>query len=124
MSSLGYVEFQHSLKTLSTTTEVRQLILDKLKDIPQLQTLKFCPELLLFICNLIENAVQDRKIKKIDKKEFVISIVSEIFSLSEEEKPIYDNMIEFLHNNKKIKKVDLLKITCYSVWGWMKRRVL
>jgi hypothetical protein len=57
----------------------------------------------LYICNLVEHLVAENRF---DKKKIVITIISSIFNLNLNEVEVYNNMIEFLHSNKLIKKVE------------------
>jgi hypothetical protein len=77
---------------------------------------KFDNEFLLLVCNLIEHLVV--KGDKLDKKELVLEIVSQLFNLDELDKATLSANIEFLHSNKQIKKVSYYKLfrTCLGEW--------
>jgi hypothetical protein len=55
---------------------------------------------------------------KLDKKEMVLEILSQLFNLDEHEKSTLSTNIEFLHANKQIKKVSYYKLfrTCLGEW--------
>ena len=57
----------------------------------------------LYICNLVEHLVAENRF---DKKKIVITIISSIFNLNLNEVEVCINMIEFLHSNQLIKKVE------------------
>jgi Rps23 Pro-64 3,4-dihydroxylase Tpa1-like proline 4-hydroxylase len=124
MDSLAYVDFKHNLKRLQTEAELKEMITTKIREIPTYQALKYDVELTLFICNLIENATKDKNVKKFNKKDFVINVMSELFTLSENDKKILGDQIEFLKANGKIKRVGYIKILRTYFYGWAKRKLL
>ena len=68
-----------------------------------LKKYKFDAEFLLYICNLIEHLVGNNKI---DKKKLAISILNSIFTLNLNEIEMLSSLIEFLHSNQLIKKIE------------------
>ena len=115
-SNIDYLEFKFKLRELITNDDISKVILKKIKEIPNYETLKLDVELTLFLCNLCENIIADKGLKKFDKKAFVINLIKDLFSeLSEEEIALYDGQIEFLWNNKRIKRVSLFRIWSYYI---------
>ncbi len=121
---LSYVKFKRNLERVHTEAEIKKLIVEKIQEIPEFITLKFDPELTLFVCNLIENGVYEKRIKKIDKKRFVLDVLKTLFGYNDDEVKQLDTQIEFLHANKKIKIVNL--VTKYSVYfyNWLEKKIL
>jgi hypothetical protein len=112
--SLDYLEFKHNLKELITNEDIKKLVVSKISQIPNYESLKLDVELTLFLCNLCENIVADRSIKNFDKKAFVMSLAKELFAdLSEDEIALYEGQIQFLWNNNRIKRVSLFRIWSY-----------
>ena len=68
-------------------------------------SLKNDPELLKFVCKMVENTVK----KDIDKKELVLEIYHKVFSLNDTEKKYIGEQIDFLCNNDLISKVHGIK---------------
>ena len=68
-----------------------------------LKRYKFDGEFLLYICNLVEHLVGSNKF---DKKKLVLNIVGSVFNLNLNETEVISNLIEFLHSNQLIKKVE------------------
>ena len=58
---------------------------------------------MLYVCNLIEHLVGSNKI---DKKKLAISILNSIFTLNLNEIEVLSSLIEFLHSNQLIKKIE------------------
>lgn len=112
--SLDYLEFKHNLKELITNEDIKKLVIKKISQIPNYESLKLDVELTLFLCNLCENIVGDRSIKNFDKKAFVMGLAKELFpNLSEEDTALYEGQIQFLWNNNRIKRVSLYRIWSY-----------
>jgi hypothetical protein len=84
-----------------------EFIMKEIQNIPEHQQFKNDLELIKLICNIIENKV----IKKdnVDKKAVVVESLKRTFSLVESEITNVETFIEFLHKNKKIKKLSCLK---------------
>ena len=68
-----------------------------------LKKYKFDAEFLLYVCNLIEHLVGSNKI---DKKKLAISILNSIFTLNLNEIEYLSSLIEFLHSNQLIRKIE------------------
>lgn len=122
--SLEYVKFKNNLKRLHSEAEVKAIIINKIQEIPDFINLKFDPELTLFVCNLIENAVRDKKISKIDKKAFVKDVLNNLFHYNDNEINQVDTLIEFLHSNKKIKTVNVTKKLGTILYKWVEKKIL
>ena len=66
-------------------------------------------ELIRFICNMLENLITNND-EKIDKKQTVIDIISQLFcTFSDEDKKAISNQVQFLFDNKFIRKVSIVK---------------
>jgi hypothetical protein len=78
-------------------------------EIKSIDKLRLDPELTLLICNLIENSITTGNKNKIDKKELVIKILTQLFNLNDTEQTIISQQIDFLIANYKIKKVKMIK---------------
>jgi hypothetical protein len=84
-----------------------EFIIKEVQNIPDHQNLKNNFELVKLICNIIENKVVKKD--NIDKKAVVIEGLKRVFNLVEHEIKNIETFIEFLHKNKKIKKLSYLK---------------
>jgi hypothetical protein len=73
---------------------------------------KVNPDIILLVCNLIENLVKN---KKINKKQLLLDVFNQIYVLQPEEIVIVDSQIEFLHSTKAIKKLSRFYLFCCSV---------
>lgn len=75
---------------------------------PDLDEMRTNPELIKYVCNLVENAI--KKKYKPDKKSIVLQMLQRLLpNLSEPEKAQIKNVIDFLHLNGDIEKVKWIK---------------
>ena len=84
-----------------------QAISNKILLIPEFHRLKTEIELIKLICNIVENTAV--KSQQIDKKQLVIDIFQRVFNLNAIEIELIKNGIEFIFNNKLIKKISIKK---------------
>jgi len=103
--------------------EIKDIILKRLQEFPSVSNYKFNNEFLLFACTLLEHLVI--KSDKISKKELLLEIYDVLFpSLTIEEKQQISSNIEFLLDNKQVKKVSNYKLFKASVQNWITRKFL
>ena len=85
-----------------------KLVTEKIRLIPNYEILKNEIELVLLVCNIIENIVKKNKKTKIDKKQLVIDIFTTVFG-NQIDILSLKITIDFLFNNKLIKQISLKK---------------
>ena len=86
-----------------------KLITDKIRLIPNYELLRNETELILLVCNIIENLIKQGNKNKVDKKKLVIDVFSTVFGLSLTEIEALKITIDFLFNNKLIKRISFRK---------------
>jgi hypothetical protein len=124
MVSLPFgLTLKHSLCSHHTYHNLVSEISSVLKEIHAIEDLKSDPELLLLVCNLIENTLTSNK-WKIDKKELAVSIHDNLFSTTDEEKTAVRLQIQFFYDNGKIKKKKWYKLVLVYSMEWIKRKFL
>lgn len=84
-----------------------EYIVKEIQNIPEYEQFRNDLELIKLICNIIENKVVKKD--EVDKKSAVVEGFKRSFNLSDNEIKSINNFIEFLHKNKKIKKLSCLK---------------
>jgi hypothetical protein len=126
MVSLPYgLKLKNTLHSHSSFHGLINEISGVLKEIHALEDLKNDPELLLLICNLVENAPQLVKNKwRLDKKELCLSIHENLFNSTEEEKVLLRQSIQFFYDNGKIKRKKWWKLLTIYAMDWIKRKFL
>jgi hypothetical protein len=119
---MDLVKYKRSLAKLNLEQNLIDLLNEKVKSLNNANELKLNPELVLLVCNLVEEGVERKY--NIDKKELVMNVLDNIYKYSDVEKKHLDDMIEFLHATKKIKKVKLLVKIVHYVASWLKKHFL
>ena len=103
--------------------EIKDIILKRLQEFPNITSYKFNNEFLSFAMTLIEHLV--KKKDKINKKELLFEIFDVLFpELTSEEKQQIGAGVEFLLDNKQIKKVSSYKLFKTSCSEWITRKFL
>jgi hypothetical protein len=129
MSNFSYLKPANGLWKETKVKKVQDRILQKISELPEeVRKNKHSMEMLLLVCNCIEHSIDNKKKPdkiKIDKKILLIQIYKELYgNLSPADCDLFEKNIEFLHDNGHIKKESLLKVCCYTVVDWVKRKVL
>ena len=105
MVNLTFVKPKNKLKQKAFKSELISEIVKKIVEFENHISLKNDPELLKFVCKMVENSVK----KDMDKKELVLEIYIKVFSLNDTEKKNISEQIDFLCDNKLISKVHGIK---------------
>ena len=92
--------------------------------IPKLETLRMDPELTKLVSNSVENSIKNKDSDKFDKDAIVLQIINKLFDLTPEESSQIENQIEFLKNNKQIKKTSIAKQALKFSLDWVARKFL
>ena len=100
------VPLKNSLKQSIKFQTISDKILTTLKTIPDIDGKKLSIELIEYMCNLIEHLV--KKHYKLDKANLLLFTLNRASTLSEAEMIAVKETIQYLHDNKLIKKVPLL----------------
>lgn len=104
--NLSYVKTKNTLQIAEHKTSLCSAIVAKVEEIDNHTKLKFDTELCVFICRCVENALDN---KKIDKKKLAFEVYDKLFEMSSDDRTIISNLIDFLCDNKLIKKVNTIK---------------
>jgi hypothetical protein len=115
MSGLELVSVNNDLALDVKRNEIKNKIIARISELGiTVATYRLNNEFLLLICNLVEHLVNKKKYK-IDKKVLVVEILNQLFTLNAVEKANVESNIEFLWNNKNIKKVSAWKLFCVGI---------
>jgi len=118
---LEIVPLKNNLFTDYRYNEVKKLIVERIHELGMMnEKYKLDNEFLTFITNIIENIVQKKD--KIDKKQLVISILKEQFNATPEDIDIIARNIDYLHQNKFIKKLSYYKLFKAGVREWFSKK--
>ena len=128
MDDINFIKSKNSLRQREKKEKIKNSIKSRITQIQNYQSLRngnqIDQELVLMVCNCIENLV--KKKYNIDKKQFVIEILNELFNnqLSQIEKDNVANLVQFLFDNLLIELVPVVDKAKYFVLGWIKRKFL
>lgn len=112
----------HLLKNVKID-EIKTQIITRIQSFPNYAQYKNDVEFLLLVCNMVEHLIVKKD--KIDKKQLLIEIYKQTFTtISADEVKAIDANVEFLWNNKKIKKVSYYKLFKTAIWEWVKKKFL
>jgi len=102
-----YVVPKNGLSRCIDKNNIISKIVSRLQSMPNFTEYKNDLETLLFVCLLVEHMVKPSKKgkDKIDKKLVVIECFEKAFGITNINKDTLSKNIDFLHENKKIKKV-------------------
>jgi len=104
--NLSFIKTRNSLNLACIRSDLVNAIVTRVQGIENYHILKFDNELLIFICNCVENTVDS---KKIDKRHLVLSIYKKLFEISEEDHTIIGNSVNFLCDNRLVEKIPTIQ---------------
>jgi len=120
MSGLEVITLKNSILVDVHKTEIKTAIIKRVAELNlDLVKWKINPEFLSLLCNMIEHLVEKKD--KINKLDFAIEIVNDLLSgsLTSDEIAIIKSTIEFIHQNKNIKKVSMWKLFKCGMREWL-----
>ena len=121
-----YVQPKNALSRSIDKNNIVVKIVSRLQSLPNFRDYKDELENLLYVCVLIEHLVKPSKNNrdKIDKKNLVLEVYEKAYGVSNINKDILSKNIDFLHENKRIKKVSMVSFICGSLSEWFNRKIL
>jgi hypothetical protein len=119
----GAIIPKHSLFDDIKKNKCIQIIINEISKIPEITKYKTDLELIKFCVNLTENLFTDKKSGKM-KKEIVMAVFQKLFSLNPIEQKLISDAIEFLSNNRKIKKLSTYKRYVIPIGSWILKKIL
>lgn len=122
MDDLNYIKPKNSLRQKEKKSKIKNLIKSRITSIENYQTLRYDQELVLMVCNCVENLV--KKKYGIDKKHFVIEILTDLFGLNLQEQETVGNHVQFLFDNLLIQLIPQIDKAKFFILGWIKRKFL
>ena len=106
IKSLNSITFTDTLKSHNDLHGIITLLSDEVKKIPNYQNLSMNVDLVVYLCKCLDQILTDSNLKNVDKfnlfKQVYIILYPET---TEKEFETIKNVIEFLHNIKKISSV-------------------
>ena len=125
LSNPDIKQFVHPKFNLSKDvkkSEILNYLVSEMCTIPDYMKYKLDTEFISYTCNIVENIV--KKKHGINKKELVINSFSKLFNITPKEQLIIENIVDFLWNNKRIKKIKKLSIYTGLIMKWLSKKIL
>jgi len=117
------IQPKNSLLRDKTFNDVKELVLKRLQEFQNIDKYKFNNEFLSLACSLLEHLV--KKEHKINKKELLLEVYDVLFpNLTMDEKQQISINVEFLLDNKQIKKLSAYKLYKAGVKEWFSKKFL
>lgn len=118
-----YVVPKNGLDRTLKKADIVNKIIKRVQEFPDFRTYKDDMETLLFVCILVEHLVINKKNKeKMDKKDIVLEVYEKCFGNGINKDVVAKN-IQFLFDNKRIKKVSFIQYICGSLSEWFNRKI-
>ena len=118
------ISLKHNLLQESLITKIKNIVKEKLGEV-NLAKFRMDPQLTLLVCELIVNLGDELGLtKEVDKNSLSLEIVSSLYSLNAPEQAQIKQQIEFLSNNKHIKKVKLSKKVFANLYVWLLKKIM
>ena len=104
--ALGSIIFTDTLKSHNDVHSIITLLSDEVKKIPNYQNLSMNVDLVVYLCKCLDQILTDSNLKNIDKFNLFKQVYITLYpTTTEKEFETIKNVIEFLHNIKKISSV-------------------
>jgi hypothetical protein len=121
MADLSVITIKNGLFSDFRFNEVKSAIIKRLTELNMIDLkYKLDNEFLTLLTNMIEYLV-DKK-DKINKKSLALEIMKTYFAATDEDLDIIGKNIEYLHNNRVIKKVSFWKLFKAGFCEWFKKK--
>ena len=117
------INLKHNLLQESLINKIKNIVKEKIGDI-NLPKFRMDPQLTLLVCELIINLGDELGLTKdVNKNDLSLEILTSLYSLNPQEQQQIKQQIEFLSNNKQIKKVKLSKKIWASLCAWVLKKI-
>ena len=117
------INLKHNLLQESLINKIKSIVKEKIGDI-NLPKFRMDPQLTLLVCELIMNLGDELGLTKdVNKNDLSLEILTSLYNLNSQEQQQIKQQIEFLSNNKQIKKVKLSKKIWASLCAWVLKKI-
>ena len=113
---MDLVSITPSLDLEIKQNEIKAKIVSRLTELKLIDAkYKSNPDVILLVCNLLENLIKN---KKINKKQLLLDIFVQLYNIQAADRVIIESQIEFLHSNKAIKKLSKFYLFSCGVYEY------
>lgn len=119
-----FVQPKRELKKKMKINKIINFLKEDLKDfsVQELQDYRLNPELIKYVCNLVETKMTKKY--KPNKKEIVLNILSKLIpAVNDVDRKSISDSIEFLHGNGDIKTLTLFRYLGRTLFSVLKKKL-
>ena len=119
------IEFKNTVKAHIKQSTIVNDVVETLSKLPDFNTkLKFDPEIIVYVCSIVENMIKKEDKKEISKLDLVSTILVKAWNLEENELDLVIKQIKFVCNNNQVKKVSKSKKYKKFIKDWLVKKLL
>ena len=115
-----FVQPKNELYKSLKRSEIVNKVFDRLSKLNDVKSFQHDMEFLNFVCQIVEHSFDKRKYK-FDKKQIVIDVFIKLFGTVNKE--LVEKNIQYLYDNKKIKKLGCISIWFGYLGEWWMRKI-
>ena len=119
------IQFQNTVKAHIKQSTIINDVVKTLSELPDFTTkLRLDPEIIVYVCSIVENRIKKQDKKEINKLDLVTSILIKAWDLKEEnELDLIIKQIKFVCNNNQVKKIKKSKIYRKYIKDWIIKKL-
>ena len=119
------IQFQNTVKAHIKQSTIINDVVKTLSELPDFTTkLRLDPEIIVYVCSIVENLIKKQDKKEINKLDLVTSILIKAWDLKEEnELDLIIKQIKFVCNNNQVKKIKKSKIYRKYIKDWIIKKL-
>ena len=119
------VQFKNTVAIHIKSQSIITDCVETLSKLPDFNTkLKFDPEIIVYVCSIVENLIKKEDKKEISKLDLVSTILVKAWNLEENELDLVIKQIKFVCNNNQVKKVSSRKKYGKYIKDWLVKKLL
>ena len=119
------IAFKNTVKSHIKSQSIINDVVKTLSELPDFNTkLKFDPEIIVYVCSIVENMIKKEDKKEISKLDLVSTILVKAWNLEENELDLVIKQIKFVCNNNQVKKVSKSKKYKKYIKDWLVKKLL
>ncbi len=103
LANINLIDLSNNAKQQQIFNDILNLLKIKLSEFPPSYNSKKCSDLLVFICNIVEEI--SKKEKKTNKNEIVLNLYKHLFNSSDDDLNDLSSTIDFICNNSLVNQI-------------------
>ena len=119
---MSLFKFKNKINSHVVFNNTVKQIVEEIQKIPKYNDLKGNPEIVLMVCNCVENIITKKD--GCNKKDIVIEVLKTVFNLNDVETKLLSSTIECFWSNNMIVNMKRIEKVSKIVGGWFYRKFL